>query len=85
MGGSQTAAAGRKLPATRDMSESAWRMHQRSSEARIKSFLAMYSPEVGAQFQAVRTHLRSLFPRGHDLVFDNYNALVFAFSPTERS
>jgi len=25
------------------------------------------------------------FFRGHELVYDNYNALVFAFSPTERS
>ncbi len=60
-------------------------MPQRASEARIKSYLAKYSPEVGGEFQAARTHLRSLFPRGHELVFDNYNALVFAFSPTERS
>lgn len=29
--------------------------------------------------------LRSLFPRGHELVFDNYNALVFAISPTENA
>ena len=29
--------------------------------------------------------LRALFPRGYELVFDNYNALVFGISPTERA
>lgn len=57
----------------------------RTAEARIGSFLSKYSPEVRREFEAARASLRSLFPRGHELVFDNYNALVFAFSPTERS
>jgi hypothetical protein len=26
-----------------------------------------------------------MFPLGHELVYDNYNALVFAFAPTERA
>jgi len=56
-----------------------------SVEAQIDAFLARYSPEVGAQLRAARAHLRSLFPRGHELVYDNYNALVFAFSPSERT
>jgi len=29
--------------------------------------------------------MHALFPRGHELVYDNYNALVFGFSPTERT
>jgi hypothetical protein len=32
-----------------------------------------------------RRKLRALFPRGYELVFDNYNALVFAISPTENA
>ena len=56
-----------------------------SVEAQIEAFLARYSSEVSAQLRAARVHLRSLFPRGHELVYDNYNALVFAFSPTERT
>jgi hypothetical protein len=51
----------------------------------IKAFLAKYSPDIAAQLRAARTQLRALFPRGHELVYDNYNALVFGFSPTERS
>lgn len=56
-----------------------------SVEAQINAFLAKYSPEVGAQLSAARSHLRALLPRGHELVYDNYNALVFGFSPTERT
>lgn len=53
-------------------------------EDRIADFLSRYSPEVASQLGAARAHLRGLFPRGHELVFDTYNALVFGFSPTER-
>ena len=60
-------------------------MVQRAVESRIKTFLARYSPEVRVEFQAARARLRALFPRGHELVYDNYNALVFAFAATERS
>jgi hypothetical protein len=51
----------------------------------IESFFAGYSPGIASQLRQARRHLRSLFPRGHELVFDNYNALVFAISPTGRS
>jgi hypothetical protein len=54
-------------------------------EARIEAFLARYSPTISAELRAARSHLRALFPRGHELVYDNYNALVFGFSPTERT
>jgi hypothetical protein len=54
-------------------------------DGQIDTFLAKYSPEIASQLRDARQHLRSLFPRGHELVFDNYNALVFAVSPSERS
>jgi hypothetical protein len=60
-------------------------MKQASVEDQIESFLAKYSPEIASQLRDARQHLRSFFPRGHELVFDNYNALVFAISPSERS
>lgn len=60
-------------------------MAAQSVEAQIGAFLARFSPEVSGQLRAARAHLRSLFPRGHELVYDNYNALVFAFSPSERT
>ena len=56
-----------------------------SPEPRIKGFLAKYSPAIAKELRAARARLRKLFPRGHELVYNNYNALVFAFSPTERA
>ena len=61
------------------------RSEARPVEARIDEFLAKYSREVGSELRAAREHLRSLFPRGYELIYDNYNALVFGFSPTERT
>ena len=49
------------------------------------SFLARYNPEIVAQVQEVRAHLAGRFPQGFELVYDNYNALAFGFSPTERA
>ena len=60
-------------------------MKSKSVAAQIASFLARYSPEVSAELRAARAHLQALFPQGHELVYDNYNALVFAFSATDRT
>ena len=60
-------------------------MNSSPLELQIASFLAKYSPEVEAQLREARTRLRALFPRGFELVYDNYNALVFAMSPTDRT
>jgi hypothetical protein len=53
-------------------------------ESQIADFLGKYSPEIEAQLRSARARLRAMFPRGYELVFDNYNALVFAMSPTDR-
>jgi hypothetical protein len=55
------------------------------AKSRIAEFLGRYSPEVRARLKQARRKLRALFPRGYELVFDNYNALVFAISPTESA
>jgi hypothetical protein len=52
--------------------------------AQIDAFLAKYTPAMETQLRAARHRLRALFPQGYELVFDNYNALVFGISPTER-
>jgi hypothetical protein len=54
-------------------------------EAQIAEFLAEYSPEVEARLRKARQRLRACFPRGFELVFNNYNALVFGISPSERA
>jgi hypothetical protein len=55
-----------------------------TSERQVKTFLAKYSPEIAARGQAARRTLRQALPGWSELVYDNYNALVFGFSPTER-
>jgi hypothetical protein len=55
-----------------------------STEAQIASFLAKYTPAMEARLRETRSRLRALFPQGYELVFDNYNALVFGISPTQR-
>jgi hypothetical protein len=54
-------------------------------ESQIAAFIAKYDPAIGSQLREARTRLRARFPRGFELVYDNYNALVFAISPTESS
>jgi hypothetical protein len=49
------------------------------------SFLAKCTPELAAELLQARECLAGLVPRGFELVYDNYNALVFGFSPTERA
>lgn len=56
-----------------------------NNESQIDTFLGKYTPEIEAQLRDARSRLRALFPRGFELVFDNYNALVFAISPSERA
>ena len=60
-------------------------MNASDPEPQIASFLAKYSPTIEAKLKDARRRLRAFFPRGFELVFDNYNALVFGISPTERT
>jgi hypothetical protein len=52
--------------------------------ASIRSFVAKYDPAIASQLRACRRKVRALIPRGFEMVYDNYNGLVFGFSPTER-
>jgi hypothetical protein len=54
-------------------------------ELQIAGLLAKYAPAIEKQLRQARIGLRRWFPRGFELVYDNYNALVFAISPTERT
>jgi hypothetical protein len=56
-----------------------------SIETAIRSFLAKYDPAIARQLRACRRKIRARIPRGFEMVYDNYNALVFGFSPTERA
>jgi hypothetical protein len=54
-------------------------------ETQVDAFLGKYTAAVESQLRDARARLRAMFPRGFELVFDNYNALVFRISPTERT
>jgi hypothetical protein len=56
-----------------------------SAKSSVAQFLAKYSPEIAAQLRAARRQLSTHFPRGYELVYDNYNALVFGYGPSERA
>jgi len=56
----------------------------RSDEAQVGTFLSKYTPEMAAAGKAARARMRQRVPGGVEFVYDNYNALVFGFGPTER-
>ena len=55
-----------------------------TTATQIASFLAKYDPKIAADARASRTRLRKMVPGGVEFVYDNYNALVFGFGPTDR-
>jgi hypothetical protein len=61
------------------------RMSSPSLESQLANCIARYAPPIASQLRAARRRLRRMFPKGFELVYDNYNALVFAFGPTERA
>ncbi len=54
-------------------------------DAEIQSFIDQYAPETAAEAMECRSKMRSIIKNGFELVYDNYNALVFAYGPTEKS
>ncbi len=60
-------------------------MAEQTPERRVAQFVGKYSPEVARAARAARTSVRKLLPGAFELVYDNYNALALAFSPTEKA
>ena len=55
-----------------------------SPSQQLASFLARFSPEIAALAKTARAKMRKRLPRAIEMVYDNYNALVMGYSPTER-
>ena len=51
----------------------------------LHGFLAKYDPEIGRIARKCREKLRKRLVGAIELVYDNYNALVFGFGPTDRA
>ena len=50
----------------------------------LESFLKKYHPRIAAFARRTLTTMRKRLPGATELVYDNYNALVIGFGPTER-
>ncbi len=55
-----------------------------SASSQVSALISKYSPDVAAQFRLTRAKIRKYFPRGYELIFENYNALGCGYSFTER-
>jgi hypothetical protein len=55
-----------------------------TAEQQLAGFLARFLPEIAALAQAALDGMRARLPGAVEMVYDNYNALVIGFGPTER-
>jgi hypothetical protein len=53
-------------------------------ESQIAAFIARYAPPIARELRACRRGMRARFAQGFELVYDNYNALVFGYGPDPR-
>lgn len=54
------------------------------TETQISTFIGKYTPAMAKSIRASRKRMRLLFPAGYEMVYDNYNALVFGYGATPR-
>ena len=59
--------------------------HGLSAQRQLDAFLSRYTAEVRALGEAVLAKMRERLPGAVQLVYDNYNALVVGFGPSERA
>jgi hypothetical protein len=55
-----------------------------SPAKQLTLFLGRFSPDIIKLAKAARAKLRKRLPGAIEMVYDNYNALVIGYSPTER-
>src|SRR5215212_690116 len=55
-----------------------------SPARQLTLFLSRFSPEIIKLAKTARAKLRKRLPGAIEMVYDNYNALVIGYSPTER-
>ena len=51
----------------------------------LETFISRYAPEVAACARRALARMRKRLPGAVELVYDNYNALVIGFGPSERA
>ena len=55
------------------------------AERQLATFIAKFNDEVGSLAEAILGEMHRLYPTALELVYDNYNALVIGFGPSERA
>jgi hypothetical protein len=55
-----------------------------TAEEELATFLGRFVPEVAAVAEAALTRMRARLPGTIEMVYDNYNALVIGYCPTEK-
>jgi hypothetical protein len=59
--------------------------HGVEAQQQLDEFLARYRPDIRALGEAAIAKMRERLPGAVQLVYDNYNALVVAFGPSEHA
>jgi hypothetical protein len=55
-----------------------------SEEKQIESFIAKFDAKTQALIRGSRRKMRRQLPAANELVYDNYNFLVFGYGPSDR-
>lgn len=58
---------------------------KKTPQQQLGEFLRKYEPEIHRSAVEAIDKMRALFPGANQLVYDNYNALVIGFGPSERA
>ncbi len=59
-------------------------MKNASPAKQLTAFIARFNPPIVKLAKTARAKLRTQLPGAVEMIYDNYNALVIGFSPTER-
>src|SRR5438045_1635949 len=59
-------------------------MKSPSPAKQLSGFLAKFNPPIATLAKTARAKFRKRLPGAIEMVYDNYNALVIGYSPTER-
>jgi hypothetical protein len=55
-----------------------------SPQKRLATFISRYTPSIATLGKSAIRKMRAVVPGATELVYDNYNALVVVFGPSER-
>lgn len=60
-------------------------MAELSPAKQLDTFIAKYTPAMGKLMRAALKRMRAYMPNADQMVYDNYNALVVGFGPSQKA